>query len=143
MKRFIAATLPWLCLAFGCTPEESTEGSDAATGALTPSGPLETFFVVLDGPPAVKAIPAGMDARSPEASPFTKKRVAEIAAEQAVIEPLIVAEGAEVIARMSRLANVLEVVTDQAAALRIAKLPGVRRVESVPVIERSLISAVP
>ncbi len=143
MKRPFAALLPWLCLAVACSAEEPTEQAESAALAVTPRGPNETFFVVLAGPAAVKAIPTGTDARSPAAGAATKKRVLEIETEQAAIEALVVAEGAEVIARISRLANALQIVTDAKTAQRIENLPGVLRVERVPVIERSLLSAVP
>ncbi len=50
--------------------------------------------------------------------------------------------GAVVIARLSRLANALQILTDEPTARSLEGLPGVKRVERVPVMERSLASAV-
>ncbi len=142
MKRPLAALGCSLvvCACADPAPSGPTDSSSAAAGRPAPK---EAFFVVLTGPAAVKAIPHGVDARSAAASLATKKRVLEIAAEQAALEPLLVAEGAEVIARLSRLGNAIQVMADEETALRISRFPGVLRVERVPLVERSLLSAVP
>lgn len=100
------------------------------------------YLVVLDGPGAAAALPRGVDPRSAAAAPVTKRRVKDIEAEQAALEPRLTAHGAVVTARISRLANAVQVEVDEAGAKRIAGLPGVRRVERVPLIDRTLASAV-
>lgn len=142
MKRPVAALGCLLCVLTACF-EPPSEPTESASGKVDRAAPVEPFFVVLTGPPAVKSIPAGADARSPAAASATKKRVLAIEAEQSALEPLIVAEGAEIVARLSRLANAFQIATDEDTARRIARLPGVARVERVPVIEPSLLSAVP
>ncbi|NUP14027.1 MAG: S8 family serine peptidase [Polyangiaceae bacterium] len=123
-------------------PDEAPEPTAPASAPIS-KGSVAPYFVVLDGPSASQMIPHGLDPRSKTAGDITKKRVREIEAEQAAIEPQLVAHGAEVIARISRLANMVEVLVDEAGAKRIAKLHGVQRVELVPLLERSLASAVP
>lgn len=123
-----------------CSPDESQESVDTVTAPLSTTA--HPYFVVLDGPGASQALPEGLDRRSAAAGAITKARIKGIEAEQAAIEPLLVAEGATVIARITRLANVVQVQVDEAGAQRIARLPGVRRVELVPLLERSLASAV-
>ncbi len=134
-----------LGLLSACGEPASTSRSEEAAaplGRTTPSYAAE-YFVVLTGPAAVKSLPAGVDVRTGAGADATRKRLLEIEAEQAALEPLIAAEGGRVVARLTRLANVLQVAADDATALRLAKLPGVARVERVPVLERSLLSAVP
>ncbi|NUO51279.1 MAG: S8 family serine peptidase [Polyangiaceae bacterium] len=142
MKRPLAA-LGCSLLLGACADSAPPGQTDASSAAAGRQAPREAFFVVLTGPAAVKAIPHGVDVRSPAAGAATKKRVLEIGAEQAALEPLLIAEGAEVIAHLTRLANAMQVMTDETTARRIAGLPGVLRVEKVPLVERSLLSAVP
>jgi subtilisin family serine protease len=142
MKRTFAA-LGCSVVFCACADPAPTGPTDSSSAAAGRPAPREAFLVVLTGPAAVKAIPHGADPRSAAASVATKKRVLEIAAEQAVLEPLLVAEGAEVIAHLSRLGNAMQVMTDEQTARRIGGLPGVLRVERVPLVERSLLSAVP
>lgn len=141
MKRSLALGCS-LSLFVGCADPSPERPTGSAPLPVDRIAPVE-YFVVLSSPAAVKSLPAGIDVRSGIGSDATRKRVSEIEAEQAALEPLLVAEGATVVARLSRLANAIQVVTDDATAQRIAKLPGVLRVERVPVLERSLLSAVP
>jgi len=142
MKYRIAASVALLSTSMlACATPPEPEDTAFAVAAI--AGPIESFYVVLDGPPAVKRIPKGTDPRSTEAAVATRARVAEIAAEHAAIEPAILAEGAVVGARLSRLANAIQILADEGAARRIEGLRGVRRVERVPLLRRTLATAVP
>ncbi len=141
MKRILVTLGLGVIGVVACSP---TEPEEQATSASAPIGsaPVQAYFVVLEGRGASASIPEGMDPRSPAAAAITRKRIAEIEAEQAALDPALTAHGAVVIARLTRLANVVQVLTDEPTAARLAKLPGVRRVEHVPVMERTLDSAV-
>ena len=134
-----------LALVPACAPRSPHEGPvgerKSAMGGV--SARVEAFTVVLEGPSAAERIPPGVDPRSPEAALATRGRIREIEAEHAAIEPALAQHGAEVIARLSRLANAIEILADEATARRIEGLPGVRRVERTPVVHRMLGSAVP
>lgn len=142
MKHFLAASFALLSTSMlACAAPPGAEDTAGAGSAI--AGPLESFHVVLDGPPAVRSIPRGADPRSPEAAVATRARIAEIEAEHAAIEPALEARGAVVVARLSRLANAIQILADEEAARRIEALAGVRRVERVPLLERTLATAVP
>ncbi|MEZ4306899.1 MAG: S8 family serine peptidase [Polyangiaceae bacterium] len=130
------ASLPPAC----ATPDQTDQTTHDAPAALTV--PVDSYYVVLEGAAAVKRIPRGMDPRSPAAAALTRARVAEIEAQHAAIGPLLVQSGAVVIADLSRLANAVQVLADDAAVRKIEALPGVLRVERVPEMTRSLASAV-
>lgn len=142
MRRTLAALpLALFAAASACSAAHDPETTSAQSSAL--SGKIDAFYVVLDGPAAVKAIPRGADLRSPTTAAATRKRLAEIEAEQAAIEPVLAQHGATIIARLSRLANAIQILADDATARRIEGLPGVKRVERVPLVHRALTSAVP
>ncbi|MEZ4295199.1 MAG: S8 family serine peptidase [Polyangiaceae bacterium] len=141
MKHSLAAFALFSFTALACSapqePEDTAEASDAI------ARPVDAFYVVLDGAPAVKSLPRHLSPSSPEAGARARARIAEIAAEQAAIEPRITSRGAVIVTRLSRLANAVQILTDEEDARRIEALPGVRRVERVPVLTRSLGTAVP
>jgi subtilisin family serine protease len=142
LSRRLLAVPAWAVIGVAaCTGAEPREETAAAPAPVSSSS-IDAYFVVLEGPGASASIPRGLDARSPAAAPITKKRIAEIEHEQAALEPAVLAHGAPIIARLSRLANALQVLTDASGAARLAKLPGVRRVERVPLVERTMDSAV-
>ena len=148
MKRpFAASSFALLSMfALACAgPREAEPEGEAASdvASAVTAAPVDSYYVVLDGPAAVKRIPRGVDPRSAEAAAAARARLVEIEAEQAALEPALVERGAIVIARLSRLANVIQILADENMARRIGGLPGVRRVERVPLFERTLASAVP
>lgn len=124
----------------GCAPAEpgdpTTRGAAAALGTA-----WDAFYVVLDGPAAADLIAPGQDPAAPDVAAATRARIAAIESEQAALGDLLEREGARVVERLSRLANVVQVVADPAIVPRIERLPGVARVERAPRFERSLASA--
>ncbi len=142
MRRPLAALgLVLTAFTFACTATHEPERTGEQRSALT--GKLDSFYVVLRGPSAVDRIPRGVDPRSAQAGVLTRRRVVEIEAEHAALEPALEKEGALVVARLSRLANAIQIIADDEAARRIERLPGVRRVERVPLVKPALKSAVP
>ncbi len=125
-----------------CTAESSFEALQRASQASTDEK-VEAYFVVLEGGGAVAQIPQGMDPRSAEATRLSRKRLAEIDKQQRDLEQKLEAAGAKTIARISRLANVVQVLTDARGAGVIEQLAGVVRVERAPVFYPELNSAVP
>jgi MYXO-CTERM domain-containing protein len=112
-----------------------------ATGAV--SAPEDAWYVVLEGRAAARAIPAGVDPRSAQATGAVRAQLAQVQAQQDALLPEIARHGAKPMARLSRLANAIQVLATDEAIERIVLLPGVARVERVPRLERSLASAVP
>ena len=152
MARFLARALLLLCAAApacaaGGDGDPAGEGRAAlesgAPATTAKRAPIESFYVVLAGAAAVKSIPKGVDPRSPEAAVATRARLAAIEVEQAALTPAIERLGGKVVARLSRLANAVQVLADDEAARRMERLPGVARVERVPLVRRALASALP
>ncbi|MEJ7727943.1 MAG: S8 family serine peptidase [Polyangiaceae bacterium] len=143
MRRpLVASSLALLSLAASCSaPAPAPTPVGTATAAV--SAPEDAWYVVLEARAAARAIPAGVDPRSAQATVAVRAQLARIEAQQGALLPAIAQYGGKPMARLSRLANVIQVLATDEAIERIALLPGVLRVERVPRLERSLASAVP
>jgi MYXO-CTERM domain-containing protein len=141
MRRFFVLAGPLFALLSACAPQDPAEPVSGSRAALAIAS--DEYYLVLDGPSAAARIPRGADARSPEVAAATRLRVAEIDAEQDALVPAIERVGGEVVARLSRVANAIQVRALREDVPRLERLPGVRRVEPVPRFRRSLASAVP
>jgi MYXO-CTERM domain-containing protein len=119
------------------------ESDAASSAALTQNAALHDFYVVLERPCAVDALPAGMAPTSADATRIARARIAEIEADQAKLKPDLEARGAKIVATFSRLANAFQVLAPASVGRRLERLPGVVRVEPVPIFQRSLASALP
>lgn len=113
----------------------SGEGALPPSKDLPPADAFRAYYVVLEGPAAIEVAP-----HDPEA--FVARR-REIGAAQARIEAALPSVGARLFSRYSRLVNALQVIATEEGARRLASLPGVVRVERVPVVGRANASAVP
>ncbi len=142
MRRLRTALPLALALAAGACadapPREPVTRSAAALG-----GPRAAYYVVLTGAPAVARIPAGVDPRSDEAAHVAQARLRELDTQHAALRPELEQHGAVVIAEMSRLANVIQVLATKQQVERIRRLPGVSRVEEVPLVYPTLASLIP
>lgn len=105
--------------------------------AAAESAAQVSYYVVLAGP-------AVADVRASGASLAAQRATLRaVDAEQAALVPAIEATGAVVTARLRKLVNVVQVLAPESAERALAHLPGVVRVERVPMYERSNTSAVP
>ncbi|MBK7581937.1 MAG: S8 family serine peptidase [Myxococcales bacterium] len=127
--------------ALSCTEVDSPEPAASRSAALSETE--SAYYVVLAGPPAIARIPSSMDPRSPSADALVRARLAELETQHAVLTPAIEAHGARVIAELSRLANVIQVLGTERQLARIKPLPGVLRVERVPLMYPALASLIP
>jgi len=109
---------------------------------LDPTQPVP-LYLVLEGPPAVEVLPPGLPLDHPTAVKRVAARLAEIADQQAALRPHLEARGIPVIAELSRLANVVQVLAPAEDGAVLARLPGVERVELVPIMKPALQSALP
>ncbi|MBK8256325.1 MAG: S8 family serine peptidase [Polyangiaceae bacterium] len=144
MRRTLTGTLGFLITiaVSACAGPHHPEPAAEASAPLQ-SSEVASYFVVLPGVAAVKRIPKGANLKSEKVQQATRARLSEIQAEQAALEPELVGAGAVVIARLTNLVNAVQVVCNAETAARIETLPGVLRVERVPLVERALASAVP
>ena len=141
---------PWTALPLGaglliaaCAASNPPEPLARSGAAVSTSGPLASYFVVLEGPAAVRRIPDGVDPRSAQAAAAAQSRLREIDTEHAALRPALEEQGAVVIAELSRLANVIQVVATRPQVERLRRLPGVARVEEVPLLYPQLASLLP
>lgn len=142
MRRFRTALPLGLGLvAWACADARPSEPVAREASAL--GGARAAYYVVLKGEPAVSRIPAGVDPRSDQASAAAQARLRELETEHASLRPELEQHGAVVIAELSRLANVIQVLATRAQVERIRHLPAVERVEEVPLLEPALASLLP
>lgn len=105
-----------------------------------------SVFVHLEGASAVEVDLASRAGAAPAAVPAgspSQRRIAEIRAAQAAIEPAIVAAGGRIIGRYAKLANAIAVRAPVESLETLRTLPGVRSVELVHHYQRLLESSVP
>jgi len=143
MRRFRTAALPLgLALAaWACAEAEPREEVSTSPAPLVTK--RAAYYVVLSGPPAVERIPVGVDARSEEAAAHLLPRLRELETAHAVLRPVLEQQGAVVIADLTLLANVIQVLATPQQLERIRRLPGVVRVEEVPLVYPTLASLLP
>jgi subtilisin family serine protease len=100
-------------------------------------------FVVLNGAPAAEAIPSGMDVGHPTAVKHVRQRLAELEAQHDALRPQLQAQGARVIAELTRLGNAFHIRVAAKTADRFAKWPEVDHIEPVPLFKRTLHTGIP
>jgi subtilisin family serine protease len=100
-----------------------------------------SVYVVLSGPPAAELLRAAASPAPVAAIPRVQQRLRAIRAEHDALRPQLEAEGARVVAELSRLANVIQVQVPRAALPRLARLPGVDRIEPVTTVWPTLASS--
>ncbi len=128
------------------TAHEQTGRQGAAIEEAPAKAPLSgaraaamvQVYVRLRGPAAAEVIPPGADLASPAIGKVTRHRVDELAVLHAEYRALLEAQGAQVIAELSRLTNALHIKVAQREIETIRRLPGVLRVEAVPMWSPSL-----
>ncbi|GAB4311418.1 MAG: S8 family serine peptidase [Candidatus Sumerlaeia bacterium] len=101
---------------------------------------LISLYVVLEGDGAVKA---SLDAPIGARLKAAHDRLAAISAQQDALMPRLKALGAVEIFRFRRLINAIQVIAPADLAPALAALPGVVRVEPVPIYELSTATSVP
>lgn len=146
------ASLRWatrwaLGLAVGanaCSPVEPLAETNEAPAPLgSEHSDMLDLYVVLDGPSAAQAVGPAASSGGLDAVARTRKRLSELATQRDLVRPALVANGATIIAELSRLANAFQIRVSRAALPRIRALPQVVAIEPVPLYERSLHSALP
>ncbi len=107
--------------------------------------PLEpvSLYLVLDGPPAAEVLPPGLPLDHPTTVARVGERLAAIAAQHDRLRPHLKDRAIPIIAELSRLANVVQVLAPAGEAAALGRLPGVTRVELVPTLKPALQSALP
>lgn len=128
-------------IAWSCADAGSNEPVERRAQPVSET--RQSYYVVLEGAPAVSAIPAGIDPRSEQATPLVKERLRAIETEQSSLRPALEQQGALVIAELTRLANALHVLATPRQIARIARLGGVERVEKIPLVFPTLQSLIP
>lgn len=126
----------------GCSAAEAPPV--AATGAaVEATAPLVDLYLVLEGPSAIEAVPPGVRPDSAAATPHVRRRMAELDASRVELTQRVAELGGHVIADIRRLGNLLHVLLPSHREQDAKRLPGVKFVERVPLIEPALASAVP
>lgn len=143
MPRFrLVSTLTLLSAsAASCAAEPPSKGPAQSQSALETT--RSAYYVVLSGPAAAERIPSGVDPRSEAATREVRKRLVELESEHAALRPTVEAAGAQMVTELTRLANAFQVLATPAIAKRLGALPGVVRVERVPVMKPLLGSLLP
>lgn len=138
-----AARCALACLAASaCSPVEAPAETSAAEARLGSTNVLE-IYVVLDGPSATQAVGSAASSGSPDAVRRTRTRLGELAKQRDAVRPALLANGATIVAELSRLANAFQIRVPRDALPRIRAIPEVVSVEPVPLYERALHSALP
>jgi subtilisin family serine protease len=103
-----------------------------------------TVYLVLEGEPAAAAATGARSSMAlAGAASRTQRRAIDLQGQQAAMAAELQALGAEVTGRFLRLANALRVRVTEDKLAHLAALPGVVRVERVPVYRRHLTTSVP
>jgi len=100
-------------------------------------------YVVLEGPGAIASLPAGVDPTSPAGSKLVMARAAQLRAAHARLIPRLEAAGATVVADLVLVANLVQIRVAPRALAGIAALPGVARLETPTLVERTRHDSVP
>jgi MYXO-CTERM domain-containing protein len=129
-------------IALGCGGDPLAPPTAHTTAPATAAS-VADYWLVLSGPSAIEAIPDGTDPASPDGTRITSARVKAIEAAQAKLVPEVEARGAKVVAQLSRVANAIQVLARSEDLPDLERLPGVVRVEKVPLVEPALASAIP
>jgi MYXO-CTERM domain-containing protein len=120
--------------------EPAANPPDGALGAA--QGREADWYLVLEGPPAA-ALLEGEDPAAAKVAARTSARLEAITRQQDELVDQLRARGIPVQARLARLANVVQVLAAPEALPELRELPGVRRIERVPILRPLLQSAVP
>ncbi|MBI4701304.1 MAG: S8 family serine peptidase [Deltaproteobacteria bacterium] len=126
-------------LGLGAGGARGNGAADRVTGSTGP----QQLYVVLDGPPAAEIYAAAAGLPHAQRVARTRARLAEIQARQAALRPLLAAAGVTVVAELGRLANAVQVLAPPQAQQALRRLPGVVRLDPVPIYRPDLLSAVP
>ncbi len=103
-----------------------------------------TVYLLLEGDPVAATVTgAGSKLALAALSSRARSRAVQVQSQHAVLQGALQAAGAQVTGRFLRLANAIRVRVPEAQLARLASLPGVRRVERVPLYHRALSSSVP
>ncbi|MEZ4226727.1 MAG: S8 family serine peptidase [Polyangiaceae bacterium] len=138
MRRALVA-LPFIV---ACSSAPQPDSSRASQPLSTPSAIAEVY-VELSGPGAIAALPATLVPTSAAAAVQVQRRISELGTQRQRLQPKLDALGAQVVADIRRLANIVQVRIPEAHLAQLSRLSEVVRVERVPIVERSLASAVP
>jgi subtilisin family serine protease len=115
----------------------------SASHALAGTDPDEVLglYVVLEGQPAAELIQTQLSHDQNVAR--TRQRVRELGAQHAQLRPLLIAHHAHIVGEFTRLANAIQVLAPRRSLPELRGLPHVVDVVEVPIVQRSLLSAVP
>ncbi len=158
MRNTTYLSLPFLVVCAAATSDASTPTQPSERATVAPSWDLPlpedrsrlprledrvSVYVVLEGKPALEAVPAGTRLDSPAGRTIVQREVARLRAYHKTVVSRLRDHGAQFEADLVKLANAVQVRMPWGQAQRIATLPGVLSVERVPVYRRALKSAVP
>jgi MYXO-CTERM domain-containing protein len=117
----------------------------SAAGDVTTSASQDwiSVHVALEGPCVVESLDFQEPLGSPTNVARSQRQLENLRLQQEIVGSQVEALGGEITANLMRLTNALQVRIPKNRADRLADLPGVIRVEPVPVHQRSLTSAVP
>lgn len=115
----------------------------AASGEAAAADVPQSFFVLLEGPSLIEALPAGVGVTSPSGRRIIARRASELAQSHAHLRPKLEAAGATVTADLTRVLNAFQVVATAEQLRSIARLPGVAGTELALVVELNLTQALP
>jgi subtilisin family serine protease len=99
-------------------------------------------YLVLEGPGSIASV-RGQDLGKAAVRRRVAARAGELKASHAALRPLVEAAGARIVGELVHLANAFQVMAPRAELGRLARLPGVARLEIPTVVRPSLGSAVP
>ena len=152
MRQTVLALLSGAALLCGCSPDTPTSeyvGSAvyAAWADGDPAKPIDAY-VMLHGPSVVEVIApklgaAGEGLDDPEIVALSRRRLAEIGAQHAVVRPQLIALGAHVVGEVSRVANLIHIQVPRGQLGKIASLPHVVELSVVPLMYTSLKTGIP
>ncbi len=137
--------VPAIVLVACSTTPDTTESTPTGSVdiALNATGTWAEVYVVLSGPSAIDAVPTHLHPADAAAATHVRRRLAAMDTERSALAPALAALDATVVADIRRLANLVQVRVPTKHLAKLARLPSVLGVERVPLLERSLGSAVP
>jgi len=158
MRNTSSLSLPFLVVCAAASADASTPAQPPDRAAIAPSWDLPlpedgsrlprpeeriSVYVVLEGKPALEAVPAGTRPDSPAGRAMVRREAERLREYHKTVVSRLRDHGAVFEADLVKLANAVQVRMPWGQAQRIASLPGVISVERVPVYRRALKSAVP
>ena len=141
MRRYLAPAV--VLAACSTTPEPPTSPAASSASLLVAGDTWSEYYVVLQGPGGIDALSPNMDPTTSAAAQVVKRRIGAMDVQRQNLAPGVAGLGGVVVADIRRLANLVQVRLPEKNAARLKGLPGVVGLEEVPIMERTLASALP